>query len=438
MTLYDYIVDLRIRIDDDPYGIDPYYSNTALATFINNARRDIARKLGIYEKQKPIQPLLYIDEYDLPTDYKQNMIIYDVELQKEHYPANKANAESTKTNLNLSLTDNLFYINETRKKITFLTSPTISMVELPYSIATFNRAANKITVDGPAYTVATGTIAVSGTGVTIASGSSTQITADYLVKDSAGTVAEVESVTNNAHFVVNAAVLATGTGVWSYGKKLSTFGDWGDIKPFAKIQSGTTTEYVRMSKIVNTAATEFTAWVSSWDIMNTFKNQVNVYGTVTLTNSSPAIVGANTMFTTDIATGDLVYQGGTLWGAINGVVNTAYATVNTVWAGSTVAGTTLKIDSRPVFADNDNVSFVTYIMNYKALPPNISRMYEEDTFPYDAQRLVSIKAAVEAEMRRSRPDEAQRHQNEYNAALQEIDDEHGEKEAATYNNSLIY
>lgn len=441
MTLYDYIVDLRIRIDDEPYGIDPYYTNAQLATFINNARRDIARKLGFYEKYKPILPKLFIDEYDLPTDFKQCTIIYDIELQKEHYPSNKANAETTRTYLDLSITDNLFYINETRKKLTFLTPPDLDMVELPYAVATFDRDKNKITVDSPAYTAGTGTIAVSTTGVTISGGSTTEISVDFLVKDSAGTVVEVESITNNYHFVVNAATLATGTGAWSYARKLSTLGDWASIKPFAKLSHGATNEYIRISKITNTCSSEYTIWVSSWDVLGDYKNQVNVYDYVSLTNNSSAISGTNTMMRTDLAVGEVVYFNGSSMGAVNGVTNDYYATVNTTWLSNTVTAvtnTTIKVDSRPVFVDNDNIYFVTYMMNYKALPPTIKMMYAEDTFPYDAQRLVPVKAAIEAEMRRSRPEEALRHENEFNMAVMELNDELRDKDASLYNDSLIY
>ena len=148
MTLTEYIRDIRIRTDDNPVGINPYHSDTNLAVFINNARKKIAFELQNYENRHFVDLELYVDSYDLPSDFISADMLIDVYNQVEQTPDNKGNIETSRQQFQgLPVWYSMFYINEVDKSLVFSQTITSSMIEPTYTIKSFSRSGKTIVID---------------------------------------------------------------------------------------------------------------------------------------------------------------------------------------------------------------------------------------------------------------------------------------------------
>jgi hypothetical protein len=356
MNITQYIRDIRARLDDDPVGIDGYHSDSQIRVFINNSRRKINQELSVYENQMFIFPELNIDEYALDTDYVSYLNAFDNRINgREVTPSKKSLVESQK-NLYWATTEfntNLGYINERRRVFTLSNLPTSSDVEPTYNIKTFSRSGKTIVVDG------------------------------------------------------------VSTGV------LSDITKWNSVKGYIKaITSAGVTEYMRVSKIEpNIDNTEYTLYISSFDLKGTLKNGITVSGTIGVTNNSSAVTGNGTKFLFDCATGDKIVIAGATYTILTVTSNTAM-TLSVVYAGTTAPVLTATIDNRPVFVDNDTIKFATIIVNYISNPKEMVMYNEDDQMPMEAQELVTILSCVEAGMRESRQDVANTNYAEYTKELE--------------------
>lgn len=149
MKTYEYIRDIRSRTSDSPVPvtISPRLSDSILITTINNARKTLTKEFKCFDNQCYIFPALHQDEYSIPTNLLEITGVYDIKKQQEFIPLNKMNAESTKNVLfgnEAYLYNNLFYLNENRKVITFKNIPTVA--EPVYTISAWSRANKTVTV----------------------------------------------------------------------------------------------------------------------------------------------------------------------------------------------------------------------------------------------------------------------------------------------------
>jgi len=441
MTVNELIRDLRVRLDDNPVGGVPnYFTDANLLQYINNTRKYLSRELGLYKRQDFIMPELYIDEYDLPTDFRSIDNIFDVYNQVIYSPLNQPNTETTKQYTGVSTYDNLFYINEIRKKLTLL-EPS-DYPELAYLVKSFSRSGKTIVIDGSKYETGVGTIAVSATGktVTLSGGLTSQLQVGYAIKDdTVATHSVVTSITNLTVFVVGTTSLSTGTGAWTYSNKYSDVSKWANVKGYIEINdtSAGVKEYARVSKVVQTATTDYTLYVSSFDLKGDYKNNLKCYGTVALTNTSTGIVGTGTVFNTDLAVGDRILYDNATIGQVSTITNNTHFYMNTAVTTAT-ATNIIYAESRPVFVDNDEVKFVPYIMNYSSLSKPLVHQYESDEMPLDMEQLIPIHSAIEAEMRRSRPDKANMHRQEYAQEIEKLVSMQTAKKNDLYNMGLTY
>lgn len=280
MNLYQYIRDIRNRTDDNPYGIDPYHSDDALKTFINNARRKIAIDLFTYEKQQFLFPQLYIDEYSLNNDLLRSRSVVDVYNQIEYPPIAKENAEMTKMYFDTVISyGNFCYINETRRKLTQLAIPDSNKVEPTYNVQTFSRATNTIVVND----------------------------------SSAG----------------NVNTVAKWNQVKGYAKINNATGS---------------SEYIRVSAVVaNTTAQTYTLYVSGWDITNAYKSNLQLNGTTAVTSGAVYLAGTNTKYSTELVAGDIITVSGQTR-AVTGVTSDTNANVNAVWITTATGATATVTD----------------------------------------------------------------------------------------------
>lgn len=267
MNLYQYIRDIRNRTDDNPYGIDPYHSDEALTTFINNARRKIAIDIFTYEKQQFLFPSLYIDEYNLNNDLLRSRSVVDVYNQIEYPPIAKENAEMTKMYYDSVIAyGNFCYINETRRKLTQLAIPTANQVEPTYNVQVFSRTANTI-----------------------------------VVNDSSAS---------------NVNTVAKWNKVKGYAKITNANGS---------------SEYIRVSAVVANAVEQtYTLYVSGWDITNAYKNNLTMNGTMAVTSGTVYLTGTNTKYTTELVSSEVITVAGQTR-AISGVTTDTNANVNAVF-----------------------------------------------------------------------------------------------------------
>ena len=357
-TLSTYIRDVRIRTDDDPVGgVPPYHSDFALTIFINNARRKISIDLHCYLKQMYIIPQLYIDEYNLPSDYLESSIIIDVLNQIPHPPINQTNVETTKIWFDTLISyGNFCFINTTRKKINFLVPFVATIVEPSYTIQSTN-------------------------------------------------------VQNNT-IVVNAVSSGTLSNIMNWEKVKSYL-------LVTNVSTGQS-ENMRCSKILaNTPSNNlFTLYISGRDMNNKYKNNLQCNGTLAVSSTNVVIYGTGTKFNTDLSVNDLVTVGNDIR-SIADVSSDTSCNVNSVFT-LTSSGNTGYVNSMPVYVANDTIQFVSYLMNYYGIAKDLVYLNEYCGFDYNAQGLVPILAAYESWMRRSRPDMAAIELNEYNKRLNDM------------------
>lgn len=374
MNLSQYIRDIRARTDDDPYGIDPYFSDAALKVFINNARRKISIDIMSYEKYFFLFPELYIDEYNLPNDFLTGNQMIDIYNQIPYPPMNKANTETTKQYFDTLIAyGNFAYINETRRKFTMLALPNSTIVEPKYNIMTFSRATKTIVIDG------------------------------------------VEA-----------------------GYTLSDITKWDKVKGYIKmVNAAGDIEYARVTKILaNTPADDqYTLYISSFDQQDTYKNLLQCYGTVN-TNSSVYVVGTGSEFETDIDTGDDLLVGAETRNVVT-VTSDSLVEVNTAYTTNSLS-VNAYVTSLPTFTDNDTIQFASHVLYYSAIPPEMISQYEEDRFQHEIQDLIPILASHESWMRRSRPDMANKEYGEYNAKMVDLRNKIYSEKSNIYNRGLFY
>ncbi|MHB8096045.1 MAG: hypothetical protein ACYDEI_00105 [Erysipelotrichaceae bacterium] len=357
LRLKDYIDQIRIRTDDNPYAISPYHSDSTLTTFINNARRNMAIDLKIYENQHYIVPLQYIDEYTLPQDFMESSLLIDVYNQYPITPMNKGNAESTKNIFDINVQfGNYAYINETRRKITFYKPfQNSSDVQPTYNIVSVSRSSNTIIIDG--------------------------VQSTYTLGD-----------------IMN----------------------WDRVKGYIKITTAAgLIEYARVSKILADTPTtaQYTLYISSWDLKNTYKNSLQCYGTVAY--ATTVLTGTGTKFLTELTVGDTIVIDG-ITKIIASVTSDTVADVSVTFGAATSSGKTMYVSNLPTYADNDTIQFIPYLINYFSTPKDMTYLYEYDQYPIETQALIPILASVEAEMQRSRISNANANLAEYNKQLQII------------------
>ena len=439
MNLNEYIRDIRARTSDNPRAnVPPYHTDSALTVFINNSRKVIARELKCLERYTFIMPKLYVDEYDLPIDFKSIISIFDVYNQIMYSPLNKENVETTKNFGGLSLYDNMFRIDKNRKKLVLLNPPESKDVQLPFKIKSFDRNNGIIVVDDVVYTTGIGTISVSGNTITISGGLTSQLQVGYKVKDSAGTIGTVTSIVNITTFTVDTS-LATGDGTWSYAYNFEDILKWENVKCYIQIYdvSAGVYEYARVSKIEETVEdSEYTLYITGFDLLNDYKNMLRITGSVTLTNGSTTVIGTDSLFLTDLTVGDSIYYDGTNIGTVASITSNTSFELNTNYTGSTASGLIIYVDNRPYFTDGDQIKFVPFVMNYLSLSYPLKYQYEEDQFPLEIQPLISIHACIEAELRRNRPEKAVLHKNDYETEKQNIKYSLDSDEANIYNDSI--
>jgi hypothetical protein len=158
-----------------------------------------------------------------------------------------------------------------------------------------------------------------------------------------------------------------------------------------------------------------------------------------LTNNSTHVLGSSTVFNTDLSVSDRIEYSGSNIGEVSSITNNTHFVLNTAFISATatsVTGATLYTDNRPVYVDNDEVKFIPYIMNYTSLSKALVRQCDNDELPLDVQTIVPIHSAIEAEMRRSRPNEALRHKQEFEQEKSKIEDVINTKKADLYNSGL--
>ncbi len=421
LTLGNYIRDLRLRIDDDPYGGNYTFSDSDMTIFINNARRKISNDIIVYSNQDYIIPTLYKDEYALPNDFLMSDILIDVKNSISIPPTLKVNAESNRNWNNYDPTfGNFCYVNESRRKLCFYEPPTFDNLEPSYNIKEFNRSAGYLIIDGLTTVSATGTVStvVSNTNI---SGTSTKFLREINNGDvvTIGAITyEVDSITNNSSLVVNSAPVANATGQTMYISHytLADITEWDNEKGYIKITSaGGNVEYARVSRIYLSGTNEYTLEISGWDLKRTYKDGITLKGTCNVINACTFTYAVNSMFLTELTAGDVV--------TINSVEKTVVtiSNDNTFVANSTYSANanskTMSVENRPVFADNDTLKFATYLLNYSSLAPDLVYWNQIDYIPIEVQELVPILASVEAWMRLSQLSNAQQALNDYNTKL---------------------
>jgi hypothetical protein len=368
--LKDYISDVRIKIDDDPIMTNPTFSDIQLTKYINNARRKIAGDLRMFENQYYLTPTLYIDEYTLPNDFLEATLLEDTWNQFQITAMNKGNIESTKVYYDVRVQFGQFcYINETRRKLTLLKA----FINVPDIQPLYNISA---------FDRSANTIVVDG------------VQAGYTLGD-----------------------------IMMWETK---------AKGFIKIKSATgVTEYSRVSKILaNTPTTgKYTLYISSWDLQGTYKDALEATGTVSY--STNIITGIATTFLSEVSSGDSI--------TVNSqtqVVNTVFSNVNcnvTNAFTGTASSKTMTISNLPVFADNDTIQFIMYVLNYSSIPFELTYQNQYDKFPVETEVLVPILAAQEAMMACSLGAKASEYLAEYNSKVKDIGDKLGKGKANILN-----
>ncbi len=436
MNLSTYLRDIRYRMDDNPLQISPVLSDSILINMINNARRKISKELKCYENQFFIFPLLHSDEYPIPSDFVELNTILDVWKMQQYPPLHKGNAEITKTLLiqgEIAWYQNFFYINEKRKTITFKTLP--QYLEPKYTILSFDRDNNQIVVNGTTALTGIGTLTSSGTTVTITNGYTTDLTVGATVTAN-GVSRTIASVINGTSFTISGTdpLWSSNTYTWNPFTTSNITG-WNRVKGYVKIYDSTsgTIEYARVNEITDNANGTYILWIGAWDILNTYKNNSPLYGTVSITNNTSTVTGVGTKFLQDISLNDNVYYNTTKIGTINAITNDTSATVSANFVGGTLANVSVLIDNRYTYDNTDTVQFASFVCNYWSNASPLQMYLEEDRMPEDTHDLTAVLASHEGWMRRSRQDMANVANQDYENMKMKVKEALNEEAARIYN-----
>ena len=445
MNLSTYLQDIRYRMDDSPLQINPVLSDSLLINMLNTARRKISKEMKCYESQFFLFPDLHTDEYPIPSDYVELGTVLDVFKMQQYPPLNKGNAEITKTLLiegEIAWYQNFFYVNEKRKTITYKTLP--QYLEPGYKIkydgtnTYFNRAGNYIIVNATTDLKGYGTLTSTGTTVTITGGYTTDLVAGATVTANSIT-RTIASITNTTTFVISGSAPAWVTQSFTWNPfTTSNINNWNRVKGYIKLNSALngTTEYARYNEIDDNGDGTYTIRIAAWDVLNTFKNQVQAVGTSLLTNGSASVVGTSTKYTYDLTIGDTIYNGQTPIGTVLTITDDTHFTLNTTFTNTTTPAATLYVDNRYTFdnADaDDTVRFASYVCNYWAYATPLKMYMDEDRLPEDVHDIVTVYTAAEAWMRRSRTDMANLEMQNYNTMQAKAKDALCEENAHIYN-----
>lgn len=145
-TLADYRTETRYEIDDYNATIENLHSDAELNYLINEARTYLNQDLLDYRKPVLLFPKAHIDSYDLPADFITALNLVDIETSTTINPT-KSNKAKMLQNRPVSYFYDLFYIDENKRKIIFLTSPDTADEEPDYSVILFDRANKNLTLN---------------------------------------------------------------------------------------------------------------------------------------------------------------------------------------------------------------------------------------------------------------------------------------------------
>ena len=134
MTLENYIDEVKYEIADDNAIVNAHHNSTKIIFAINKARREINQDLKLYTKQMFLIPSLAIDSYEIPSDYLRSANVVDVKNALRLIPAKQEEAEILDDDSYVYKYGNLFYVNERKRKLIFLSPPQITDIPTNYLV----------------------------------------------------------------------------------------------------------------------------------------------------------------------------------------------------------------------------------------------------------------------------------------------------------------
>lgn len=265
-TLAELITSVRNEINDNATNVNKRFSDANLTDYINTARAYTNMSLLEYINQQFILPELYIDEYDLESDFIRAGSMIDV-LEQMTIPSGDITRESADDVV--IWYDNRIAVNKTRKKIIFGETPKNIQGEL--YISGFDRDTDTIKINKA---LGMGTLTSVDTAVEMITGNTNTLVVGYKITCSGDTIA-IASITDDYNFVLASAPSpAWDEEGFTYTKSDDTVPhvpDFANIKPYIKLidHTGSVVEYIRVSHIqANLAKTEYTLYVTGWNLKN--------------------------------------------------------------------------------------------------------------------------------------------------------------------------
>lgn len=384
MQLQDYISELRDRISDNQTLIETHFSDSELTSFINRSRRMVNQMIPQYENQDYIIPDLWIDEYDLPSDFIAMKTVYNPYDNRYYPPTNKAKAEIFPEDFaDTMVYQNLFYINEKRKRITFLKPP--EKVPMRFEIKSFSRTTNTIVIDNCA---GVGTLTSSGTSVTMSGETTVHLKAGYKITCSGDTIA-ISEITSDQTFTLASAPgtdwAAETYTVLKSDDTIPVITDWMSLKPYIQLKgsvaakTGTWSAYATTLTLNNVTSLQVGMEITGAGIQKG-TTILTIPSTTSITISKPTTASGSTT-----ALNFYTYE---------------YCRVSVIKANSDYTEYTLyisawnlkDIDYDYTFAADDYVTMVTYVHEYISNPKPLASDTDEDRLPMEVQELVVIYA----------------------------------------------
>jgi hypothetical protein len=388
MNLSEYRSELRDRISDNQSIVQTRFTDAQLNSFINLSRRVINKLIPVYENQDYIIPELWIDEYNLPKDFISMGRVYNPFDERYYYPIKKEKAEVLSDDFWYSLVyENLFYINEKRKRITFMKPP--ATVPLSFTISALDRDANIITIDT---CNGAGTVTTVGTAVTLSGDTTSHLRAGYQITVGAETIA-IDSITGDQTFTLESAPASDWSAdsytVLESDDSIPDIGSWSSIKP-----------YIRLKATAETLGFDWDAKGTTLTLHDPLDDLDNIE--IGMELSCTGIQKNTLVLDKPTALTVLISKPAISAGTDDDVsfYTYEYCRVSKILANSGKTAYTLYVSGWNLkdlnyaydFTVGDLISMVSYVHEYISNPKNLDSDSEEDRMPLEIQELVTVYA----------------------------------------------